>query len=84
MKCGGLRKFIVIKIEDFVKYVNSGIKGALLQNDLEDIQAGRKRDGKEPCPEYIVINTDESYAQEVIEIMKKHGHWGQAGEGETE
>jgi chemotaxis regulatin CheY-phosphate phosphatase CheZ len=24
---------------------------------------------------YIVINTDEPYAEEVIEIMKKHGHW---------
>lgn len=76
MKCGGVRKYIVIKIEDYAKYVNSGIKAALLQNDLEDIEAGRKADGKEPCPEYIVINTDEPYTQEVIEIMKRNGHWG--------
>ncbi|UED78248.1 hypothetical protein FH508_0012290 [Lysinibacillus sp. CD3-6] len=25
---------------------------------------------------YLVINTDESYADEVIEILKLHGHWG--------
>lgn len=70
------RKFIVFKIADFVKYVNSGIKAALLQNDLEDIAAGRKADGKAPYPEYIVINMDEPYAPEVIEIMKRYGHWG--------
>ncbi|BAK99727.1 hypothetical protein OBV_25290 [Oscillibacter valericigenes Sjm18-20] len=80
----GYRKFIVFKIADYVKYVNSGIKAALLQNDLEDIAAGRKADGKTPYPEYIVINTDEPYAPKVIEIMKRYGHWGpedaQAGE----
>lgn len=27
-------------------------------------------------PLYLVINTDEPYADEVIEILKKHGHWG--------
>lgn len=25
---------------------------------------------------YIVINTDEPYADEIIEIMKRYGHWG--------
>lgn len=25
---------------------------------------------------YLIINTDEPYADEVIDIMKKHGHWG--------
>ena len=78
----GYRKFIVFKIADYVKYVNSGIKAALLQNDFEDIAAGRKADGKNPYPEYIVINMNEPYAPEVIEIMKRYGHWGpEAGEG---
>ena len=83
LKGRGHRKFIVFKIEDYVKYVNSSIKAALLQNDFEDIAAGRKADGKAPYPEYIVINMDEPYAPEVIEIMKRHGHWGphEAGEG---
>ena len=25
---------------------------------------------------YLVINTDEPYADEVIAILKRHGHWG--------
>jgi hypothetical protein len=24
---------------------------------------------------YLVINTDEPYADEIIEILKKNGHW---------
>jgi hypothetical protein len=80
----GYRKFIVFKIADYVKYVNSGIKAALLQNDFEDIAAGRKADGKKPYPEYIVINTDEPYAPEVIEIMKRYGHWGRRPERERQ
>lgn len=76
MKCGGIKKHLVIKIDDYVKYVNSGFKAAMLNNDLEDIQAGRKSDGKDPCPEYIVINTDEPYTQEVIDVLKRHGAWG--------
>lgn len=75
LKSRGKRKFIVFKIADYVKYVNSGIKAALLQNDLEDIAAGRKADGKDPYPEYIVINMDEPYVPEIIEIMKRHGQW---------
>lgn len=77
MKCGGIRKHIVIKVDDFVKYVNCGVKAALLDNDLQDIQAGRKADGKDPRPEYIVVNTDEPYAQEVIDVLKRHGAWGE-------
>ena len=75
LKCGGLKKFIVIKIAD-LKYINSGFKVAMLKNDLDDIQAGRKTEGEDPSPEYLVINTDEPYAPEIIEIMKRNGHWG--------
>lgn len=25
---------------------------------------------------YLVINTDEDYADEIIEILKRNGHWG--------
>lgn len=73
----GMRiKHLVIKIEDYVKYVNSSFKAAMLDNDLEDIKKGRIADGKNPSNTYLVINTDEPYADEVIEIMKRHGHWG--------
>jgi hypothetical protein len=80
LKNGAKRKFIVIKIDDMVKHVNSVFKLAMIDNDLKDIQAGRKSEGKEPCPEYLVINTDEPYANEIIEILKRNGHWGVDGE----
>jgi len=69
-------KYVVIKIEDYFKYVKSPFKAAMLNNDLEDIEKGRKVDGKNPKNTYLVINTDEPYADEVIEIMKRNGHWG--------
>ena len=25
---------------------------------------------------YLVINTDEDYAEEIADILKKNGHWG--------
>lgn len=75
LKCGGISKFIVIKRDD-LKYINSPFKLAMFRNDLKDIENGRKSEGKKTDNEYIVINTDEPYAQEVIEIMKRHGHWG--------
>jgi len=35
----------------------------------------RAAEGKPPVNSYIVINTDEVYADEVKEILKRHGHW---------
>lgn len=73
---GGKNKYVVMKIEDLIKYVKAPVKLALLDNDLDDIRTGREADGKKPVNEYLVINLDEPYAEEVIEIMKRHGHWG--------
>lgn len=64
-------KYIVIKVEDFVKYINNGMKAALLLNDLNDIRDGRAADGKEPNPEYIVIEPNAPYANEVIEVLRR-------------
>lgn len=75
LKCGAERKYIVVKIADLFKYVPSIFKLAMLDNDLKDIAEGRTQDGKPPTNEYIVINTDEPYAAEAIEILKRHGHW---------
>lgn len=41
------------------------------------IGLNRLNAGKESYPTYLVINTDEPYADEVIEILKRHGHWGE-------
>jgi len=75
LKCGAKQKYIIIKIEDYFKYVNSVFKLAMLDNDLKDIEDGREKDGKTRFNEYLVINTDEPYAPEVIEILKRNGHW---------
>jgi hypothetical protein len=75
LKCGGLKKHIVIKIEDLTR-INSMFKIAMLKNDLDDIAESRKAEGKEPTNEYIVVNTDEPYIEEIIEVLKKHNAWG--------
>lgn len=75
LKIGGIKKYIVIKIEDLVKYVPSIFKIAMLDNDLKDIANGRNKDGKNPCNEYIVVNTDEPYINEIIDVLKRHNAW---------
>lgn len=67
----------IFKKEDIFKYLDMeqraqlGMIGAAIDN-------GRRLDGKPPAVNntYLVINTDEPYADEVIEILKRNGHWG--------
>lgn len=73
------RKYLIIKIDDAVKYLDSDDK-IHLTNCLLKIEEGRRKDGKKAFNDYLVINTDESYATEVAEIMKKHGHYTPGGE----
>jgi len=40
------------------------------------IQMGRKLAGKPSDNFYLVVNTDEPYAEQIIEIMKANGHYG--------
>jgi len=70
----GLGKFLVLKNEDLNKYLNFEDELAL-HNVVQSVDAGRMLDGKVEDNHYLVINQDEPYAAEVIEIMKKHGHW---------
>lgn len=74
MKCGAKHKFTVLN--------NAYLEGCDYQTRQNVEAAGlliawmRKNDGKDPYPEYIVINTDEPYADQIIDILKAHGHWG--------
>ncbi len=73
MKCGGLKKFIVFKNEDLAQcpeHIREGVErtGAF-------IAALRREQWREPHPEYIVINVDEPYIGEIIDVLKRHGHW---------
>lgn len=70
MKC----KYIVIKKEDVDAYL--GPRGLIdLKAVLCTINRRRHSDNKKGNT-YLVINTDEIYADEVIEIMKRNSHCG--------
>ncbi|WNS74268.1 hypothetical protein RRV45_15260 [Bacillus sp. DTU_2020_1000418_1_SI_GHA_SEK_038] len=68
-------KFTVIKNEDIEKHLTDTQK-IHLEYLLEEIRSGRRLDGKRNYQKYLVINTDEPYADKIIEILKRHGHWG--------
>lgn len=64
-------KFTVIKNSDIYRAdarVTAHLEIALNLIDEDREKRGKKRNT------YLVINTDEPYADEVIEIMKQHGH----------
>lgn len=70
------RKFIVYKISDVKEHLSMeqraqlGVIGATI--DSRRIDAGKPPASSNT---YIVINTDEPYAAEVVEILKRYGHW---------
>ena len=66
-------KYIVVKFSDVNHLTVSEI--SQLRSLLEKIEDGRKSEGKERNI-YLVINTDEPYSDEVIEILKENGYWG--------
>lgn len=76
---GNERRYTVINETDIRKYVPKEVSlemGTALNAALYFVEEGREQDGKKPFNSYIVINTDEPYVNEVIEIMKRNGHWG--------
>lgn len=79
VKEGFERKYTIINERDVQKYLSQHTKDELqiaLNNALQVIEDGRIEDGKKPYNNYLVINLDEPYADEVIEILKRNGHWG--------
>jgi len=42
---------------------------------LKTIRDGRIDSNKKTGNKYFVINVDESYAKDVVEILKKNNHW---------
>ena len=67
-------KFIIIKKEDIEKYLNASKRVALFIA-IDDIAEGRRHDDKSDNNTYLVVNTDEDYVDEVIDILKRNGHW---------
>ncbi|MED4990130.1 hypothetical protein [Parageobacillus toebii] len=75
---GRERRYTIINERDLKKYVHPEKLDRfyeLLNDVLGDIEDGREADGKKPYNCYIVINVDEPYVNEIIEVMKRHGHW---------
>lgn len=70
----GIGKYLVLKNEDLDRYLDEEDENGLY-NVVQSVDAGRCLDGKVEDTHYLVINQDEPYAYEVIEIMKRHGHW---------
>ena len=75
---GRKRRFTVINEKDRTKYLtteeNEKFETALFHY-LGKIKEGRAKDGKEPFNNYIVMNLDEPYIDEMIAVMKRNGHW---------
>ena len=67
-------KYIVIKIEDGLKYLSKEEKAKLCDIEMK-IRIGRADDKLNSNNKYAVINLDEPYAYEITKIMKDHGHW---------
>jgi len=68
-------KFLTVKWDD--------VGNALTKEDLKQldsllgkIEDYREQEGKNRANEYLVVNTDESYAKEVAFILQQNGHWG--------
>lgn len=66
-------KFAVAKIEDIDNLLPAD-QSQKFYSLLNSIDGARKLQGK-PYNSYIVINLDEPYAGDVVEIMKANGHW---------
>lgn len=67
-------KFTVIKNEDIEKHLDQQDKSELSRL-LWKIQELRLVEGKPALNTYLVINTDEEYATDVMRILQDNGHW---------
>jgi len=79
IKEGFERRYTILNERDYQKYVHEKLKEKfelIFGEVLDTIEQGRVKDGKHPFNNYVVINLDEPYIDEIVEIMKRHGHWG--------
>jgi len=67
-------KYVTIKQDDLQKYCDDQDRIDLVRI-LKNIRVGRVEFSKKPSNRYLVINVDEDYAEDVVEILKKNNHW---------
>nr|WP_235775467.1 MULTISPECIES: hypothetical protein [Paenibacillus] len=63
---------VVVKIEDIDKLPEEQMQK--MYGLLNLVNAEREKQGKS-INQYAIVNLDEPYAGEVVEIMKRNGHW---------
>jgi hypothetical protein len=75
---GRERRYTILNEWDLSKYVSeSKLKelNTVLNDVLTVVEEGRVQDGKKPYNSYLIINTDEPYVNDMVDIMKQNGHW---------
>jgi hypothetical protein len=75
-----MNKFIVIKRSEFDEIATKEQKREMY-NLRYAIARYRVANNKRSDRNYAVINLDEPYAPEIIEIMRKNGHWEDDDDG---
>lgn len=75
LKCGAKRKFFVLNLEKLDDDSIHSKDVADITFGLTEIENALSHYEDIKNKEYIVINTDEPYINEVIDILKKNGHW---------
>lgn len=65
---------VVFKKEDIEVFLTPEQK-LHLKDIATQIWCGRLDTKRKGAPEYIVVNRNESYVDEVIAVLKRHGHW---------
>lgn len=75
LKCGAKRKFFVLNLEKAEEKIHP-MDLDRIEFGLTEIDFALSSYPDIKAKEYLVINTDEPYAEEVIDILKRNGHWG--------
>ena len=71
-------RYQLIKLADAAEYLGpTGFKEMVEALDpfLKKIEEGRVKDGKSSGNDYIVINHDEPYINDIIKVLAANGHW---------
>jgi len=72
------RRYIIINQRDLNRYVDDTTLNefeAALDSVSEQIENGRKDEGKAAFNNYVVVNIDEPYIKDVVAVLEENGHW---------
>ena len=71
-------KYAIINLKDLEKYIDAFAQqdlAVVLDHVQGNIERGREEDGKNPFNNYIVINIDEPYINDIVAVLEDNGHW---------